>query len=251
MELTKLSSPEVKKAFDQARVALLPIGAIEQHGPHLPLGTDWFTCAHIAREVSQRDGRLLLPGMPVGVSREHRQFWGTLTFAPDQLRDQAATVARSLGTHGLRRIVFVNGHTTNCAPLEEAARELREEEIYAFVFNWWQPLAVMLADLFPQPTAHAGSLETSIMLALHPGLVHQDCFDEASSATKWGTYVEGVLVSLDVVEFTSEGNVGDPRLGDAEKGRAVLSAAVDALGRFCEWLDDQSDSDLAPRAHVA
>jgi len=251
MELMKLSTREAREAPSQARVAVLPIGAIEQHGPHLPLGTDWFTSLHIASEVSERGGRLLLPGIPVGVSREHRQFWGTLTLTPTQLEDQAKALAQSLATHDLRRIVFVNGHATNCAPLEAAARELREEGTYAFVFNWWQSLSALLAELFPQPTAHAGSLETSIMLAIHPELVQPELFTEASSVAQWGKYVEGVLVGFDAADFTSQGNVGDPRLGSAEKGNAVLSAAINKLGRFCDWLADQSDQDLAPRSHMA
>jgi len=250
MELAKLTTTEVQHAINQAHVALLPVGAMEQHGPHLPLGTDWFTAAHIARVVSQESNRLLLPGLPVGVSREHRQFMGTLTLSPDQLRDYAMTIARSPGTHGLRRMVFVNGHATNCNPLEDAARGLREERIHAFVFNWWHSLASLLADLFPQPTAHAGSLETSIMLAIHPEIVHPERFDKASSVTQWGAYVEGVLVGFDTIDFTREGNVGDPRLGDAEKGREVLTAACESLDRFCRWLTARTDEELATQPHV-
>ena len=249
MELGRLNWPDARDAIRQACVALSPIGATEQHGPHLPLGTDWYIASHIAREVAETDHRLLLPGMQIGASHEHRQFWGTLTVSPDQLRDQAMAVARSLGDHGLRRIVFVNGHGSNCAPLQDAVRELREQEIYAFVFNWWQSIAPELAKLFPNPTAHAGSIETSIMLAIQPELVHKDQFDEASSVNQWGTYVEGILVGFDAVDFSEAGNVGDPNRADADKGRAALSAACESLSRFCAWLAGQTDDDLAPRSH--
>jgi len=120
MELARLSWPDARDAIREADVALLPVGAMEQHGPHLPLGTDWYIASHIAHETAEQDGLLVLPGFAVGVSHEHRQFWGTLTVSPGQLRDQAIAVARSLATHGLRRIVFVNGHASNCAPLEAA-----------------------------------------------------------------------------------------------------------------------------------
>ena len=76
MELARLSWPDARDAIRQARVALLPVGAIEQHGPHLPLGTDWYIASHIAQETTEQDGLLLLPGFAVGVSYEHRQFWG-------------------------------------------------------------------------------------------------------------------------------------------------------------------------------
>ncbi len=252
MELARLSWPDARDAIRQAHVALLPVGATEQHGPHLPLGTDWYIASHIAGEVAEQDGRLLLPGIQVGVSREHRQFWGTLAVSPSQLRDQAMAVARALGDHGLRRIVFVNGHGSNSAPLEDAARKLREQDIHAFVFNWWQSIATTLAELFPDPPAHAGSIETSLMLAIHPDLVHEDRFDEASSVSQWGTYLEGVLVGFDAADFTDAGNVGgDPSLASVEKGRTALSAACDSLGRFCTWLAERPEEDLAPRPHKA
>ena len=249
MELARLSWPEARDAIRQARVALSPIGATEQHGTHLPLGTDWYIALHIAREVAGQEGHLLLPGIPVGASREHRQFWGTLSISPDALRDHAVSLAWSLASHRLHKIVFVNGHGSNCAPLEDAARELREHGIYAFVFNWWQSIASTLAELFPDPTAHAGSIETSIMLAIHPELVHEDRFDEASAVDRWGTYVEGVLVGFDAVEFSEQGNVGDPSLADVEKGKRVLADARDSLSRFCAWLAERSDEDLAPVPH--
>jgi len=249
MELARLSWPDARDAIRQASVALLPVGAIEQHGPHLPLGTDWYIASHIAQEMTEQDGLLLLPGFAVGVSHEHRQFWGTLTVSPRQLRDQAMVVARSLAAHGLRRIVFVNGHGSNCAPLDEAVRHLREDGIRAFVFNWWQSIANTLAQLFPDPTAHAGSIETSIMLVIDPDLVRKECFEKASESTEWGAYVEGVQVGFDAADFSDQGNVGDPGLADVEKGARALTAARESLSRFCGWLSERSDEDLASAPH--
>jgi creatinine amidohydrolase len=251
MELARLSWPDARDAIRQAHVALLPVGAMEQHGPHLPLGTDWYIASRIAEEVAKQEGRLVLPGIPVGVSREHRQFWGTLSVSPDALRDQAISQALSLGDHELRRLVFVNGHGSNCAPLDEAARHLRNDGIHAFVFNWWQSIATTLAELFPDPPLHAGSIETSLMLAIRPELVREDRFEEASSVSQWGTYVEGALVGFDAADFSDAGNVGDPSLASVGKGRTALSAACDSLERFCTWLAERPEEDLAPRPHKA
>ncbi len=250
VELARLSSIEAREAFQQARVGLVPVGSIEQHGPHLPLGTDWYIASHISGEAARSEERLLVPGLQVGVSREHRQFWGTLTVSPNALRDQAVCLARSLASHGLRRTVFVNGHGSNCGPLDDAARDLREEGIFAFVFNWWQSIASILRTLFPDPTAHAGSIETSLMLAIEPELVRIEQFAEAGSVAQWGTYVEGVLVGFDAADFTERGNVGDPKLADADKGRRVLSAACESLNRFCGWLASQNSEDLESRPHL-
>jgi len=249
MELAQLSWPDAREALRRARVALLPVGAMEQHGPHLPLGTDWYIASHIARSVAESEDRLMLPGIQVGVSDEHSQFWGTLTASPAALRDQSTALACSLATHGLKRIVFVNGHGSNCGPLEDATRSLRTDGVFSFVFNWWQSIGTVLANLFPDPTAHAGSIETSMMLAIHPKLVRTDRFDEADSADQWGTYVEGVLVGFDAADFTEQGNVGDPRLSDAAKGREAISVACDSLERFCAWLAERSDKELARRPH--
>ena len=249
VELARLSWSDAKNAIQHAPVALLPVGAIEQHGPHLPLGTDWYIARHIARDAAAQHGLLLLPGISVGVSHEHRQFWGTLTVSTDQLRDHVIGIARSLAGHGLRRIVFVNGHGSNCAPLGEAGQRLRADGIHAFVFNWWQSIASTLADLFPEPTAHAGSIETSVMLVIDPDLVREDRFDKASESTEWGAYIEGVQVGFDAIDFSEQGNVGDPSLADVEKGMRVLMATRESLSRFCAWLAERSDEDLASAPH--
>jgi len=242
--------PEVRDAASALRVALLPVGAVEQHGPHLPLGTDWYIASHIACETAQKADRLLLPGINVGVSSEHQQFWGTLSLTPKLLADVAVSVCRSLLPHGLSRIVFVNGHGSNVAPLEDAARRLRQESVFAFVFNWWQSIESTLADFFPEPTAHAGSIETSLMLVIDPDSVRTERFKDADPATAWGTYVEGVLVGPDAIDFTKAGNVGDPALADREKGVRTLSAACQSLDRFCRWLTTRTDEELAARPHL-
>ncbi len=250
MELSTLTWPDARDAFRSASLALLPVGAIEQHGPHLPLATDWLIASRIAADAARADGRLLFPGIPIGVSTEHRQFWGTLTVEPGALRDQALAIARSVASHGLRRLVFVNGHGSNIAPLQEAVQRLRTETVFAFVFNWWVSIASTLGDLFPEPTAHAGSIETSILLASHPELVRANRFEEADDVVHWGSTIEGVLVGPDALDFSEQGNVGDPAHASAEKGEAVLAAAHASLDRFCQWLATQPDAELAPRQHL-
>jgi creatinine amidohydrolase len=227
----------------------MPVGATEQHGPHLPLGTDLYIASYVAREVSERDDLLLLPEIPVGVSSEHRQFWGTLTLPSDLLSGIAVSVARALSDHGLNRLVFVNGHGSNCAPLDASARTLVHDDIHVFVFNWWQAAAGKITELFPDATAHAGSLETSLMLAIHPDWVRQERISEAAGSGSWGTFIEGVQVGFDAIEFSEAGNVGDPRLADPEKGRAVLTAACGSLSRFCSWLAERTEDELASKPH--
>ena len=249
MNLAELTWIDAKEAIKQARVALLPVGSTENHGPHLPLGTDWFTAQRIAEETEKKGGWLMLPSVPVGVSEHHRQFWGTLWVSPDVLRGYVVAVARAVASHGLRRIVFVNGHGGNRSALVEAARLLREEGIYAYVHNWWYSITDLLEKLFPEPAAHAGPVETSAILAIDPELVRQDRYNATSEVGHWGKTVEGVDIGWDTIDFSDAGNVGDPSTGTAEKGAQVFEAASESLNRFCTWLAEQSEESLSPKPH--
>jgi len=179
MELSRMSWAEARNRLGEARVALLPVGSTEQHGPHLPLGTDHLTAAEVARRASARGGWLVLPTVPVGVSEHHRQFWGTLWVEPSLLRDYVLGIARSLGTHGVRRMVFVNGHGGNTSALDEAARTLRGEGIFSFVFSWWRAIPEAIAAVIETGGSHAGEMETSAVLAFAPELVDTTRYGDA------------------------------------------------------------------------
>ena len=249
MNLADLTWVDAKEAMKQAKVALLPVGSTENHGPHLPLGTDWFTAQRIAEQAAEKGGWLVLPSVPIGVSDHHRQFWGTLWVPPDILRDFVVAVSRALASHGMRRIVFVNGHGGNRSALTEAARLLRQEGIFAYVQNWWVGTADTLANLFTGPAVHAGPVETSAVLAIDPTLVRQDRYKDASPADRWGKTVEGVEVGGDTIDFSEAGNVGDPSSGTEELGTQLLDAAAENLHRFCTWLAEQSEEALSPKPH--
>ncbi|MDD5263924.1 MAG: creatininase family protein [Candidatus Bipolaricaulis sp.] len=249
MELARMTWEEVA-CLPPDCVALLPVGAVEQHGPVLPLGTDAAIASHLARAAATRGNRVLLPTLAVGVSHEHRQFPGTLSVPPDQVRDLAISLGRSLAAHDVRRLVFVNGHGSNAAPLAEAALRLREESAYAFVFNWWQSIPETIAALFPSGDAHGGAVEASAMLVIDPESVRTGRMAHASAdrgaRVPWGEFVEGVQVAFDAAEFSDLGNVGDPSLADAETGKTILREAAECLDRFCSWLAAQRDDVLRP-----
>jgi len=249
MNLADLTWVDAKEAIKQAKVALLPVGATENHGPHLPLGTDTFTAQRIAEQAAEKGGWLVLPSVPVGVSEHHRQFWGTLWVPPDVLRDYVVAVSRALASHEMRRVVFVNGHGGNRSALTEAARLLRQEAIFAHVHNWWLGKTDALDTLFAGPAVHAGPVETSAILAIDPSLVRQDRYKDASTVDRWGITVEGVEVGWDTIDFSEAGNVGDPSTGTADKGAKLFEVAAENLNRFCTWLSEQTDEALSPKPH--
>ncbi len=249
-ELAQLTWLEAREAIKACHVALLPVGSVEQHGPHLPVATDSIIAQGIAARVAEDPRWLLLPGLSVGVSHEHGQFWGTLTVSAEGLRDLTLATLRSAAAHGISRFVLVNGHGTNCAALDDAARLLRSDGLPTYVFNWWQSIAPTLASLHLRPVDHAGPVETSLMLAIDPRHVRSDRLQEAGRTSEWGAYVDGVQVEFDAVRFSAQGNVGDPRSASAATGRVLLRDAVGALARFCHWLADQADARLAPTQHL-
>lgn len=238
--------------IEDASVALLPTGAIEQHGPALPLGTDLFAAEAVASGVDREDA-LLLPSVPVGVSQHHRQFHGTLWTDPATFAAYVGDVVESLASHGLRKVIVVNGHGGNDDAIERAARGLREREI-AFVvpWNWWANLQELFAALFDaHALGHADAAETSLVSAIRPDLVREDALAEAEAGAseQWGRDVAGATVGFDAAEFSQSGAVGEPTEASAEAGEQLYERAVADLDALVDWLADRDFSDLLPPDH--
>lgn len=252
MDLHRMSWVEARQALHAARVGLLPVGSTEQHGPHLPLGTDHLTAAEVARRASVLGGWLVLPTVPVGVSEHHRQFWGTLWVAPQVLRDYVLGITRSLASHELNRLVLVNGHGGNAAALDEAARRLRQEDIFCYVFSWWRAIPEVIAETIETGGSHAGEMETSAVLAFSPELVNADRYSEAvtGAAPEWGKRLHGVEIGFDTLDFSLSGATGNPSRATGDKGQKVLTAAAERLDAFCRWLAEEPVEKLRTQPHL-
>ncbi|ELZ27221.1 creatininase [Halogeometricum pallidum JCM 14848] len=238
--------------FEGASVALLPTGAIEQHGPALPLGTDYLAARALADSVDRED-TVVLPPIPVGVSAHHRQFHGTLAVTPETFAAYVEETVESLATHGVRKVVVVNGHGGNDDALERVARRLRGEET-AFVvpWNWWSNLGETAEELFgTDGIGHADEMETSMVYATAPELVREDALPEAeeSGAASWGISVAGASLPVDAAEFTDSGAVGRPTRASAEAGERLLSEAEADLETLIGWLVERSFESLLPAEH--
>ncbi|WP_158057706.1 creatininase family protein [Halorussus halophilus] len=243
-------------ALADAEVALLPTGSVEQHGPALPLGTDFLaaeaTVERFANENGEDHDTVVLPTVPVGVSAHHRQFDGSLWTDPDTFADYVADIAASVASHGVRKVVVVNGHGGNSDALRRAARKLRDEQI-AFVapWNWWDNLGTLIEELLDTSLGHADAVETSAMLAAAPALVREAALEEAeqNGPDSWGKSVQGASVGFDAIDFTDSGAVGEPTNGTAEIGNELLDRAGEDLAALVEWLAEQEQADLWPRGH--
>jgi creatinine amidohydrolase len=214
-------------------LAVVPVGSTEQHGPHAPLGTDFLAAERVAEAGAERlDGDVMVaPPIPVGISREHRQFTGTLWVSPDTFRDYVREVAESLVHHGWNRIVLVNGHGGNAPALGEVAAELsRDEDALVVPFTWFDAVDGAF-DM-----GHAGAVETSFLLHDCPDLVRSERLEAGreGGSERWGDWVSGTNVAHDSAEFSENGTVGDPTKATAAEGESLLEGAAVALETLLE-----------------
>jgi creatinine amidohydrolase len=225
-------------------LALLPVGSTEQHGPHAPLGTDTLNASAVAEAAADRyrDPVVVAPAVPVGVAEEHRRFTGTLWTDESTFRAYVRDIVGSLATHGWDRVVLVNGHGGNVAPLREVAGHIaRHDEAYTVPFTWFDEV-----DAGPN-MGHGGPLETALLQAANPETVRDGKLTEAADggSDRWGDWQGRTNLAFDSHEFTENGVVGDPREGSAELGESLLDEAADALVAL---LDSVAEQDPEPRA---
>jgi len=252
--LDRLSWPQIREqAARPGSTVLWPFGAIEQHGPHLPLGTDALFAKRVCEAVLARLDAALpiwcLPLQSFGFSPEHRGFPGTLSLRAELLLALVRDIGGDLAAAGFQRLVLLNAHGGQIGLLEVAARELRDRhpELAVFPCFLWRG-AEDLDALIPEPERsqglHAGLAETSLMLHLAPELTGPlppaDGTDAAKIPAGWS--LEGRAPSAWLTrEVSASGVIGDPAGASAALGEALFERLVagwhgrlDALLRS-EW----------------
>lgn len=239
VEWGRLTAPEIRDlAADPTAVILLPVGSLEQHGPHLPTITDTAsahaTAVAAARLLEGAPPALVLPGMWTGMSEHHLPFGGTISLSFDEFRGVLRGVARSLKAVGFGRLMIVNGHGGNIDPLAVACRELAVEFGFPIVATtpWFLAApavaAIMQSDSAPK---HACEGETSLMMAIAGDIVRADHLDEAMrQRPEPKTLPKGVSRFQSFSERAPvTGTWGDPRSATPDKGRRFLEAKAQAL----------------------
>lgn len=204
-------------------VLVVPLGATEQHGPHLPLDTDTRIAFALANALAgARRDAVVAPPVPYGSSGEHAGFAGTLSIGQDAL--EAVVVELARGADRWDGVVFVSGHGGNAEPLQRAVRLLRSEG--RPVLAWWPTL--------DGGDAHAGHVETSLLLAIDPSCVRMD--DAEAGERRPLRDVMGALRAGGVGAVSPNGVLGDPTTASAAEGRrlfdAMTSDLVAAVGRW-------------------
>jgi len=166
--LERMTWPQAQAAFKRTSFVVVPIGSTEQHGPHLPLGTDFLVAKELARRVGERANVIVTPVIPVGYAQYHAVFPGTLSFTEDTLTRMYIELCQNLLRYGATHIFFMNGHGGNMVALRRCGEWLREQCVPSAVACWWEMTHVVNPDW--RALGHACYVETSMILALDPAL---------------------------------------------------------------------------------
>jgi creatinine amidohydrolase len=240
-EMTSTDLAEAGTAVENW-VAVLPIAATEQHGPHLPLGTDSLINEGLIQRFAEGKAAdypvTFLPAQQIGKSDEHMAFPGTLTLTGETARSSWVQIGEALATSGIRRLILLNSHGGNSAVMEQVALDLRHSHILCVATSWSR-----LGDasgIFNQNERdygiHAGDIETSLMLALRPDLVRMEAAESFGSEQAefaadnhllraYGRHSFGWRME----DLNRYGAVGDASAATAEKGEQLIATALDGF----------------------
>jgi creatinine amidohydrolase len=249
----RLTWREVRRAAAEDRVALIPVATLEDHGPHLPIDTDLRIVAEICERVADdmSDQVVLLPPVPHGYSPHHMDFPGPVTIGWQTFTEYCADVGRSLARHGFRRLLYLNGHGSNQNLVEMAARLVmldHPEVLAAAAFYLASPAGLATVERVRSSgrggMGHACELETSIYLAIDPEAVDMAlAVDERgypAGEHAWMDWVDGPLKLMPWwSSFSATGVHGEPTKASADKGVALLEAAVAECGAYVRELLDK------------
>lgn len=244
--LTEMTGQEVEAAVARTRVVLLPVGATEAHGPHLPLGTDTMEAREICRRVAlrlAREGRAVVigPVIPFGTSSFHLGFPGTVSISSRTLIALLSEIAASLHMTGFRDFALVHGHDGNLPSMMVAAQEIVDTlpDARALVLNWLAPLSKVYHTIqrSTKGEGHGGEGETSRLLVTHPELVHpargpaHHLSPEEMRRIQGPEHVKtggGIFYATRRYrDHTPWGHIGDPGLARAETGERGYEVIVE------------------------
>ena len=240
----ELTWRQAKTRIKKMDVALLPVGALEQHGPHLPLDTDAFDADYLARRVAEAcsDPKpLVLPLIPFGVSYHHADFTGTVGISNDTLAKMIYEIGMSVSRNGIRKLVIINGHGGNSPALNYAAQMINRDARIFVCVDTGETSDVDIDKIIDTPNdVHAGEIETSTGLAVRPQLVQMDRakkhIPKFSSRYLNFTSKRGVLWYAYTRKISSSGVMGDPTKASAAKGDRIWEIMIAHLVSLVEDL---------------
>jgi creatinine amidohydrolase len=240
--LEEMNAAQARKNINKKTIAILIFGACENHGDHMPFGSDFIFPEELAKRIaakSRNNSIVILPPVPYGVSLHHNEFQMTMSLEPRTLEMVIEDLFNSIIKNGIRRILVINGHDGNIAPIETAARTIKDrhkEVVIACLESWWVSIGEITKGLFEvwHGLGHGGEAETSTMLAVRPDLVNMN-FAPQEVIPKLPSDKIRIYWKFD--ELTNTGATGAPKKASVQKGEKALRALERVLLSFLNSMD--------------
>ncbi len=237
--LESMNAVQVRSKVNEETVALLVFGACENHGDHMPFGSDFIFPIEVAKRIAKKvHNVIVLPAVPYGVSTHHKGFQMTVSLQFDTLVKIMFDILSSLIANNINKILIINGHDGNIGPIESAARSIKDmhtDVIICCLESWWTLIGQLGNELFDvwKGLGHGGEAETSGMLAVCPELVNMDL----APSDVIPDLPSNVRIYWNFDELTSTGATGSPRHATIEKGRKLLETLDKVLISFLREME--------------
>ncbi|MDB4433406.1 creatininase family protein [bacterium] len=247
--LEEMTSPEVRDALTEVKLAIIPVGSCEQHGPHLALSTDIAAAEVFARRLAEQVHplALLAPPLKFGLSEHHMPFPGTLTLQPDTFEAVLMEIADSLEQHGVRRLFVVNGHGGNQHALGVVSARMRCELGVRMAYTLWPIVGAAAGgeEVKGRKVGHACVFETSLLMHLRPDLVREDAL--AQGELQPPIYGDAPTFGIDGFvywnEITANGALEGAPDARPELGEKLTKASLEGTAAFVRRFAELSTDD--------
>jgi creatinine amidohydrolase len=243
--LEEMNAIQVKDKITCKTIAILILGSCENHGNHMPFGSDFIFPMKLAEKVLEdisknKNNLILLPAVPYGVSSHHNNFQMTMSLEPSTMISIIENIFLSLVKNGVKKILVINGHDGNIAPIEIASRKIKNEipdVVIACLESWWVLVGQKNKELFEvwNGLGHGGEAETSGMLAVRQDLVNMN---NASNQVIPNLPNDEIKLYWKFNELTNTGYTGAPKKASVEKGQKIIEILKDVIITFISNMEN-------------
>ena len=242
--IEEMSPQEITDALKETDTVIVPLGTVEQHAAHLPVGTDVIIPITVAKRVAKKAKVLVAPPIFYGNSLSMADMKGVFTITPDTLASLTFDLCKSFAKQGFKKIVFLNGHGGNKQVLSFIGQKARMETGALIVcIDWWHIIDEDIGKICESAVAHADEGETSMMLTYRPDLVNMkkatkdDTHDKLAEVLTSGKPKNMPAVYVPFTTWSKTGLIGDSTKATKTKGEKIMKAAVNNIVHFLKQLD--------------
>ncbi|MEM3027800.1 MAG: creatininase family protein [Candidatus Bathyarchaeia archaeon] len=235
-------------SLDKNLPVVLPLGSIEVHGPHLPLGTDTTIIYEVALKASELEEALVLPPLAYCYAPENKHFPGTISISAVTLLRLIEEICSEISRNGFKKLIILNGHGGNRRILRLLMRDVLDKGLDIAIYSVTEPWSLIRDEIEKvretSPVEHACEIETSFMLYLNPEVTRLS-YLEGKARTGTSFEKEGIETNADWISYALEGYVGDPRKASEWKGKLLIEKWIEKTARIYKIVkEDRSVSEF-------